>query len=121
MKTALQHFRQFASEFNSLPDEQVKGWLDSAALFVSFPDPATDKGNLQQALYGAHLCWMDKYQTGAVRGHVTSEQEGDSKRTYSPVGDNSLSLSKYGQQYKALLQGVGIRLPALFTRYGTDC
>lgn len=124
--TPLEFFRQHASEFNNLPDDRAQNWLNSAVLFVfpsGIPAAPADKDNLKLALYGAHLCWMDKYQRGGHRGKLVMEQEGESRRQYSGISvkgtDDILGQSPYGQQYKQLVFGL-VQLPGIITRYGTD-
>ncbi|MCW2763983.1 MAG: hypothetical protein JWR85_4184 [Marmoricola sp.] len=119
--TALQYFRQFAAEFNNLADEVVTQWLSSAAIFVPAPDPVTEKSKLAQALYAAHLCWINKFQKGGHRGVVTAEKDGDLSRNYKPIegADTFLGQSPYGMQYKNLYLGA-FRLPAILTRYGSN-
>lgn len=118
--TALQYFRQFAPEFNNLADEAVTAWLTSATIFVPPTVPETEKSKLATALYAAHLCWLNKYQRGGVRGNVISERKGDDSRRYEPLhgSDDWLGQSSYGLQYKGLT-GAGRHVPAILTRFGT--
>lgn len=118
---ALQYFRQFAPEFNNLNDDAANGWITSAAVFVPAPNPVTEKSKLGQALYAAHLCWMQKYQKGGHRGSVISEKDGDLQRNYKPADDSQtfLGQSSYGLQYRNLYLG-NFRAPAILTRYGSN-
>lgn len=119
--TALQYFRQFAAEFNDLADVAVTAWLTSAAVFVPAPNPVTEKGQLAQALYAAHLCWLNKYAKCGHRGAITSEKDGELDRKYKPVlgADTFLGQSSYGMQYQNLYRGA-YRIPAILTRYGSN-
>ena len=118
---ALQYFRQFAPEFNNLNDDAVNGWLTSASIFIPAVATVTEKTKLSQALYGAHLCWLNKYAKGGHRGAITSEQDGELKRAYRPVegSDSFLGQSPYGMQYQNLFRGA-FRVPAILTRYGSN-
>ena len=115
--TALEYFRQFAPDFNTLNDDVVGAWLASALVFV--PAPATAKATLMQALYAAHLCWLRKYSAGMQRGTVANEKDGELSKSYNALrnSDTFLGQSSYGMQYLELKGGI-FRTPSIITRFG---
>lgn len=122
MSTALEYFRQFATEFNNVPDATVEAWISSAQIFINASEYITEKAKLGLALYGAHLCWMNRFvgSGGGSRGNIISEKDDKLERTYRPIQgtDSILGQSPYGQQYLNLSNG-GIKRAAILTRFGT--
>lgn len=84
---ALDYFRQYASEFDNLPDDRVNSEITGAALFIDVSALDAEKQMLATALFAAHLCWLDKYQGngGGARGVVISERDGDLSRRYGAI------------------------------------
>jgi len=122
MSTPLEYFRQFASEFNQIPDGTVDAWINSAKVIIAATEYVTEKSKLSLALYGAHLCWINRYPAsgGGSRGNVISEKDDKLERKYRPIqgSDTPLGQSPYGQQYIELT-GSNVRRAAILTRFGT--
>jgi len=120
--TALQFFRIIAKQFADMSDADVEAWLAIALLNANTACLVGDRLALAQALYAAHMLFLDaSNSTGeGGRGNIKMEKEGDLQRQYgsSVGGDTWLGLSPYGTQYNDML--LGCSGAGIMTRYGNN-
>ena|SRR5436190_17343847 len=77
MATALEYFRQLAPEFAAVSDDVVTAWIATAQVFnaAATAHLDTEQKNAADALYAAHLMWIQVYQKGgSVKGAVIKEK-----------------------------------------------
>jgi hypothetical protein len=118
--TALEYFRENASEFDNIPDSQIESKILSAVHFIDVSSLDDEKKALATALFTAHLFWLEKYQGngGGARGVILNERDGEVSKRYGAIKHSQtwLGQSVYGMLYSKL--NGGIAKPTLLIRTG---
>lgn len=117
--TNLEFFRLYATEFVSMPDEDVEKYFLIVDMIISSGPYSDEEWAFAQALYVAHMiAYNARSAENSTGGIISSEREGDLSRSYKALSKDPtfLSSTTYGVLFDNFSKG--IIGPSFMTRMG---